>query len=61
VLESLKVYCDDVGLMTPKEAWGSWGRRALCLGPMLGRVIVKTPLGAIVIILAVAAYRAFVA
>jgi hypothetical protein len=61
VLESLKAYCDDVGLITPKEAWGSWGRRALCWGLMLGRVMVNTPLGAIVIILAVAAYRAFIA
>jgi len=42
VLESLRAYCDDVGLMTPKEAWGSWGGRALRLGLMVGRMMVET-------------------
>ena len=61
VLESLMAYCDDVGLMTPKEARGSWWMRALRLGLLLGRAMVSTRLGAIVILLALAAYRAFIA
>lgn len=61
VLESLRAYCDDVGLMTPREAWGSWGMRALRFGLVLGRAMVNTRVGATVVILALAAYRAFIA
>lgn len=61
VLELLRAYCDDVGLMTPKEAWGPWGKRALRFGQMLGRMMINTPVGVTAIVLAVAAYRAFIA
>ena len=58
VLESLKAYCDDVGLMTPKEAWGSWGGRALRFGLLIGRMMVS-PVGVIGVLVAVAAHRMF--
>ena len=58
-LEPLRAYCEDVGVMTPREAWGPWGRRILLSGLSIGRMMVGTRLGVTVIVIAVAGLRAF--
>jgi hypothetical protein len=58
-LAPLSAYCEDVGVMTPREAWGPWGRRILLSGLSIGRMMIGTRLGVTVIVLAVWGLRAF--